>query len=115
MALFDDLAQAALWPALAAVFGEPVVVRQGAIERTVTAIVTRNPPQLLAGIPNERAIAHQLVIRFENHPDRGVASGSLDTGKDTVDMAVHQGGPTSRLRLAELLKDGGGITRVGVV
>jgi hypothetical protein len=115
MTLFDDLTQAAAWPALAALHGEPVtVIDVDGTERPVTAVVTRNPPAPIAEVPGDLALASKLTIRFENHPTRGVASGTFDSTMSVV-LPRRAGETPTRMRLAELLGDKGGITRIAVV
>lgn len=114
MTVIDDLAQAAAWPTIAAMYGEPVTIvdADGTVREGITAVVTRHPPERLSDVLGGRALANNLVIRFENHATRGLASELLDTGRTRVRVSVRKGETPTELGCRKLLGDVGGMTKV---
>ena len=85
-----DTAMAAALPAMMHSFGETVsYTPAGGEAREITAAVRRQPPGPVEGMPAGRG--PQLTIAVANDATTGISSSELDTGGDTVTVAVRVG------------------------
>ena len=72
-------------------FGESVVYRPRAGgTRTITAIVSRNQPGVMAETPNG-SLMPENVVAVLNDSTRGIASTEIDTGGDQIDIVPRVG------------------------
>lgn len=77
-------------------FAEPVTVStDGVTERTVYAVVDRNPPASVSG----NARRPSLRISFANHATRGILATSLNTGRTYVKVGTDRGAAATRIAL----------------
>lgn len=78
--------------------GETITIStDGANERSVTAIVDRQPPAVPTGGGNVRK--PNLTITVEDHATRGILASAHNAGKSYVKVATTRGGPAERLSL----------------
>ena len=119
MTQFDDLFAASAVPLLQAEFGEPIVyLPLNRKPRHIMAIrVHRNPPEKMGEV--RETLAPRLEIEVANDGTTGIYSGEINTGGDSVEVALRKGatdqvfGPKP-WRIIALLSDYNGITRFEV-
>jgi len=82
-------------------FGERIVYRPAdGMPREITAIVTRRPRELMDDVG---VLLPKLSIIVANHPQLGISSAQLDTGRDRVDVAERCGGPVVTRMVGEIV------------
>ena len=105
-------------------FGEDILYRasEGGTERTVRAIIDRNPPEALAEPPN-KALAPLLAVEVMNSADevtlagntfKGISTSEVDTGGGEVKLALRIGETAQWRPIKKLLSQDPGILRLGV-
>lgn len=81
---------------------EYVIYRpSGGRPRTIRAIVERNPPELLVGADHARSLVFR--IRVTNDAVTGIASDTIDTGGDHIDVAARLGQAKATRTITQLL------------
>lgn len=98
-------------PNLLRQFGETVTYynRAGDAGRTITAIVERGTPRVIAetGDVNSRA----MIVRVANDSTTGIASSELNTGGDEISLPLQEGESAVRRSVVRRLNDNAGLTR----
>ena len=74
--------------------------------RVINAVVNRSPPAPL-GPPG--TLAAQLTIAVANSEETGISAAELDTGGDSIDVALRVGGTPETRRIARLAVQDAGI------
>ena len=95
-------------------FGESIVYRkQNGTERTITAIVDRDPPAIF-NPAGEVALTPSVVIRVHNDATYGISNTELETGGDKVTLAVRTSETASQRTIAKLLESDGGVVSLAI-
>lgn len=76
-------------------FAESVTVGDGNTERTIKAVVIRNPPESLTG----NATKPSMRIAIRNHATLGILASSFNAGKHYVKVGTDQGATAKKLFL----------------
>jgi hypothetical protein len=111
---FDtDFAEA--FPDLLELHGESIVYHPfNGSQRTIDAIVNRNPSQPMPGVDGQLVI-YNMTIRVLNDGTDGIESGAeFDSGGDTIDVARQANGTAENRPLGPIINDDGGVLTIGV-
>ena len=92
-------------------FGETVVYwpRTGG-SREITAIVGRDRPDDLDGVPHGQA--PRLTINVANDETDGISSSEVDKGGDKVELAVKIGETAQQRRITKILYQDAGMMKL---
>lgn len=105
MSVFGERIRLSTWEVLSD-HKETIVYRpNGGRPRSIRAIVDRNPPEPIEEVP--QALAPKLVLTVLNNERTGISShqaAAIDTGGDTVDVAVRVGGEVTTRPIAKILR-----------
>lgn len=115
MTSFDDLFGLYGAPVLMGMDGETIIyIPKNGLPREITAIVDRNPPEILQQI--EGGVSPRLVIQVLNDEKTGISSALFDKGGDKARVALRKGGKVDEngRSLVELLSDVAGMCRIEV-
>lgn len=94
-------------------YGEKIVYRPfGGIPRSITAIVNRDPPESLAGVPG--AVAPRLTIEALDHPWEGIPAGTVLINGDKVDVRLKKGGPITTETVTNVIRDDAGSVEIEI-
>lgn len=89
-------------------FGETVVYKKpGNDDRTITAIVERNPGEVFAA--SGEVVTYRIMVKVHNNSTTGIASTELDEGLDIVSVPRRVGMPASDLIVDQLISAEGGV------
>ena len=83
-------------------FGETVTYYPKAGgSRSITAVVSRQPPGSLDGAPHGHA--PRLSVHVKNDATAGISSAEIDTGGDELNLAVRIGEAAENRRITKIL------------
>jgi len=112
MSTFDD-ALIATAAAFTDVFAETITYKpNGGAERSIEAIVTRNPPAPLPAAPHGHA--PNMIIDVENSATTGISTAEIDIGLDLVSVAERIGGTVKDRTFAGIITQDAGRVAYGV-
>lgn len=84
-------------------FAESIVYRPfNGTPRTISALVTRNPPADLNGVPYAQG-TFVMIVEVANSETTGIALSELNTGKDFADIAEKYGGTAKQRTIVKLV------------
>lgn len=115
MTTFDERFAERGAPRLFDNFGESVVYKpHGGAPRTITAMVTRNPPEAVPGL--EKAATPLLILEVYGNRTTGILASELkdQVRRGKVDVPEHSGGSSREWLIYEFLGDTGGMVRFEV-
>ena len=108
---FDSLLQSVA-PAFASMFGESVVyTKEDGTERTITAVIYRDPPEPLADVPAKN-LAHHLEVEVRNDASEGISASELKTRMDTITVAERLGETAQAFPITRLVSQDAGMLRL---
>jgi len=97
---------AAALPAMMYSFGETVrYTPDGGVAREIEAAVKREPPGPTPGVP--RGSGPKLMIMVANDATTGIASSEVNTGKDSVTVAVRVGATPQERTVGRIVSHNG--------
>lgn len=112
--VFDNQFATSGFPALLAQFGEPVVYYPATGgQRSIDAIVTRDPPEIYDD--QGKAVLPKFTLRVHNSCTLGISSQELDTGGDDISILLKVGDvkPTRRT-IMKLMSQDSGVVSIAV-
>lgn len=113
---FESLFGSAGFPALLDMHGEWVVYEfapgNPSQDRRIKAIVDRNPPTPWGAVDGIQL--PEIVVRFHNHPTKGVLSQKIDKGIHRIRVSRVNGDEAVSLAIEELREDAGGVCTLGL-
>ncbi len=111
MTTFDERFAARGAPRLLSEFGETVIYKPaGGAPRTITAMVTRNPPQEVT----EGARTFFLIVEVYNDATTGILGKNITTMQDKISVADVVGRKPRDKTIQQILDDSGGMVRLQV-
>lgn len=109
MTTFDERFAARGAPRLLDEFGETVVYKpSGGAPRTITAMVTRNPPEEIA----DGVRVNDLIVEVYNDATTGIVAASVKPGQDTLFVSDITGGAARDKSILSVLDSTGGMVRL---
>lgn len=100
---------------------EVVYVPRSGSERTIMALVDRNPPASVDG-PSDTVVAYDLQVHVCNRTTSkseddvgGIGSAELDTGGDKIRLATKLGGDAEDRRIAEIVDQDTAMQTLGII
>ncbi len=98
-------------PNLLRQFGETVTYykRDKSGGRKIQALVERDIPD---EIPGTDIVSQSMTIRVKNDSREGISSDEVDTGGDTIAVALRVGQATEIRRIARVISDSNGMVRL---
>lgn len=94
-------------------YGESVTYKPASgQERTITAIVYRQGPDVLLALPSGRA--ERLELEVHNDTDDGIASDEVNTGGDFVTVAARIGDTATDRRIVRIVSQDTAMLRLEV-
>lgn len=94
-------------------FGEPIkYLPAGGGSRDITAIVDREPPAELEGMPG--AHASRLVIGVANDSTDGISSSEINTGKDKAELTVRINETAVQKLITKIISQDAGMMKLEV-
>jgi len=113
--VFDSHFAAAGFPILLSNFGESITyMPYGGGERSIEAIVDRNPPAVFDAAGN--TVLPQFIVRVYNSCRSGISSREIDTGKDELKFVRRIGEviPTT-FSVGMMLSQDAGVVQLAVI
>ena len=104
----DDLAVEML-----AAFGESVTYwPAGGGSRAITAVIDRNPPRELDGLPHGHT--KEWIVLVANSSTTGISSSEIDCGGDKIEIPARMGEVAQKRRIVNILSQDSGAIRMEV-
>lgn len=113
--VFDSHFAAAGFPMLLDQFGESITyLPNGGGERSIKAIVDRDPPAILDAAGN--TVIPQFIVRANNSCRSGISSRELDSGRDMLRFVKRIGDAIpGTYSIGQMLSQDSGVVQLAVV
>jgi hypothetical protein len=113
--VFDRRFARSAFPGLIAQFGEPITYWPGfGGSRLITAIVNRDPPEILDGAGN--AVKPRATVQVFNSRLTGIESIEMDIGRDEIEFSLQIDDQTTQRFVFQVLQSSsGGVVNLAVL
>lgn len=100
-------------PNLQRQFGEPVVYYRGdGVERSINAMVTRDPLTIIAELGDTLGVS--IIVEVRNDATYGITSSEVDTAVDQIGVPLRNGEAAIPRSVVRVLSDSGAYLRLAL-